>query len=479
MENKFKLLNTKAIQFIKDFSYSLVSNLISLAVSVLVILVVPKLIGVEEYGYWQLYLFYIAYVGFLHFGWNDGIYLRYGGAEYKSLDKGLFYSQFQMLTFLQIGIALIISVVTILFVTDSNRIFILLMVALCLIITNLRWMLIYTLQATNRIKEYAQITIIGRVLYISIIIICLASGIRDYKIMILADIVGRFISLLYATYCCRDIVFKKASTFYFSFTETFKNISAGAKLMFANIASLLIIGVIRFSIERFWDVSTFGKVSLTLSISNMMMIFINALGIIMFPLLRRTDNKNLPTLYASMRDILMTLLLGMMLIYYPLKEILSVWLPDYAESLKYIALLLPIVIFEGKMALLINTYLKTLRKESLMLKINLISLGLSFISTIIIIVVFRDLNLLIVSIVFLLGFRSVFAELILARIFNISVIKDILLELLLTTVFILAGWLVDSWGTVLLYGSGYALYLIVKRKDIFTTIGSMRRLMKV
>jgi O-antigen/teichoic acid export membrane protein len=455
-----------------------VSNLISLAVSVLVILVVPKLIGVEEYGYWQLYLFYIAYVGFLHFGWNDGIYLRYGGAEYENLDKDLFHSQFQMLTFLQIGIAIIISISSILFVTDSNRTFILLMVALCLIITNSRWMLIYTLQATKRIKEYAQITIIGRVLYISIIVICLAIGIRDYKTMIVADIVGRFISLAYAAYCCRDIVFRKVTSFYFSFSETLKNISTGAKLMFANIASLLIIGVIRFGIERSWDVSTFGKVSLTLSVSNMMMIFINALGIIMFPLLRRTDNKNLPGIYASLRDILMTVMLGVMIVYYPMKEVLSIWLPNYAESLKYMALLFPIFIYEGKMALLINTYLKTLRKESLMLKINLISLTLSFLSAFIFILVFRDLNLLIVSIVFLLGFRSILAEILLSRLLNVSVIKDILLEIILTIVFILSGWILDSWGTVLIYGSGYIVYLLIKRKDLSATAGTIRKLIK-
>lgn len=67
-----------------------------------------------------------------------------------------------------------------------------------------------------------------------------------------------------------------------------ENISVGIKLMFANIASMLIIGIVRFGIERAWDVATLGKVSLTLSILNMI-IFINAVGIIMFPTLRRTN----------------------------------------------------------------------------------------------------------------------------------------------------------------------------------------------
>lgn len=71
-------------------SYAITSNLLSLLVSTLVILILPKLIGVEEYGYWQLYLFYTSYVGFAHLGWIDGIYLKYGGEEYERLDKQKF-----------------------------------------------------------------------------------------------------------------------------------------------------------------------------------------------------------------------------------------------------------------------------------------------------------------------------------------------------------------------------------------------------
>ena len=80
-------MKEKLIDLVKNFSYSLTSNLISLIISTLVVLVIPRIIGVEDYGFWQLYLFYSSYIGFLHFGWNDGIYLRYGGEEYDDLDK--------------------------------------------------------------------------------------------------------------------------------------------------------------------------------------------------------------------------------------------------------------------------------------------------------------------------------------------------------------------------------------------------------
>lgn len=471
-------MKSKAVNFIKNFSYTLISNLISLFVSTLMILIVPKLIGVEEYGYWQLYLFYSVYVGFLHFGWDDGIYLRSGGKEYKELDKGLFFSQFYMLVILQLILAVIMFGSSTIFIFDTNRIFIFRMTSICMAIVNVRYMLVYILQGTNRIKEYAKITMMDRMLYCFLIIILLIVGVRKYKLMIVADLIGKFISLLYATYCCRDIVYRRISTFYFSFKETIENINVGMKLMFSGIASMLIIGVVRFGIERSWDVKTFGKVSLTLSISNLMMLLINAVGIIMFPILRRTDEKNLPNIYITMRDFLMVIMLGVLIVYYPIKVVLSIWLPKYSDSLMYMALVFPICVFEGKMALLINTYLKTLRKEKLMLKINLITLAISVMLTFVTTILLKNLDLAITAIVMLLAFRCALAEVFLFKILKISLYKDIALELTMTLIFILTGWFINSWLAVFLYSVTYIMYLAIKRKDIASTIKNVKLLMK-
>lgn len=470
-------MNGKAINFIKNFSYTLTSNLISLIVSTLVVLVIPKLIGIEEYGYWQLYLFYSSYAGFLHFGWSDGIYLRYGGKKYKELNKRMFFSQFFMMVILQTSIAVLLFCISIFLLKNQNKIFILQMVAINLLIVNTLSVLLLTLQATNKIKEYAKITMISRIIYILLVVIFLLTGFRAYRLMIISDLIGKLMSLIYAMYCCRDIVFRKISTFYFSFREAFENIKVGANLMFANIASMLIIGVVRFGIERTWDVSTFGKVSLTLSVSNLIMLFINSVGIIIFPILRRTEREKLPVIYVTMRDFLMIVLLGTLIIYFPLRNILSYWLPKYADSLVYMALLFPISVYEGKMSLLINTYLKTLRKEKLMLNINLITLALSIIFTISATIVFKNLNFAIMSIVILLIFRCFLAEMFLSKILKISVYKDMLLELVMIIIFILSGWLINSWFSILIYLMSYVMYLIIKRMDITDTVKNLKSLM--
>ena len=463
---------------IKNMSYTISSNLISFIVSTLVILIVPKLIGVENYGYWQLYLFYATYVGLLHFGWNDGIYLRFGGDEYNKLDKRLFFSQFMQLLITQIVIGILIFLLALIIFKDINKEFIFQIVALVLIISNTRLMLLNILQTTNRIKEYAIINMLDRIIYVLLIIFFLLIGIRDFKLMVIADVIGKLISLSLAIYYCRDIVFNKINNYYLTISETFKNINVGIKIMFANFASFLIIGIVRFGIERTWDVSTFGKVALTISLSSIMMFFISAVGIVIFPILKRINKDKLSIIYKTMRDSLLVLLLGILIIYYPLKTFMVMWLPNYADSLIYLALVFPMFIYEGKMVLLINTYINTLRKENIMFKINIIMMIITIIITYINTQIFNNLDLTVISIVILLIIRSVIAELYLAKALNIKVLKDIILEILLTTIFILSAWFIDSYITIIIYIVFYIIYLLIKKKDLIITINNIKDLLK-
>ena len=77
-----------------NIAYTLSSNLISLVISMIVTFIVPKQLGVENYGYFQLYMLYANFTGFLHLGWADGLFLRYGGEYYSKLNKRKLGGQF-------------------------------------------------------------------------------------------------------------------------------------------------------------------------------------------------------------------------------------------------------------------------------------------------------------------------------------------------------------------------------------------------
>lgn len=469
-----KLLNEKVKEFISNFSHTLFANLIALAVSTLVVLIIPKLIGVEEYGYWQLYLFYSSYVGVFHFGWNDGIYLRYGGENYENLDKDKISSQFKFLLIIQMIISIVIAGTAFLVSNDPNRKLILYMVSLCLVLTNSKVMLTFILQATYRIKAYARIILIDRLIYLLFLFLLIVIGVRDFKLMIVADLVGKLISLAYSAYICRDIILFNNCKINFGDLEIKQTISGGFALMASNYIGMLIIGIVRFGIERHWDVTTFGKISLTLSASNLMLIFISALGIVIYPILRRIDKDRLIDIYMTIRESLFIVLFGLLILYYPIKFFLSNWLPNYADSLKYMSLVFPIFIFEGKMSLLINNFLKTIRKEKLMLRINVLMVVVSIFTTYITAYILDNLIATIASIVFLAAVKTFIAEYYLSKMIIFPILKYQIMELILTITFILSGWIIDSWATVLIYSSMYLLFVFIRFKDVKHLLGKLK-----
>lgn len=227
--------------------------------------------------------------------------------------------------------------------------------------------------------------------------------------------------------------------------------------MLSNIASSMIIGIVRMGIQWNWNIETFGKVSLT---------FINAIGLVVFPLLKRTKMENLSKIYTNLRNVSMMIMFAILLFYYPLKIILDIWSPAYRDALIFMALIFPMSIYEGKMALVINTYLKALRMERDILKLNTLIMLFSMLVTLITTLLLNSFELTVMSIVVLLALRSIIAELILSKKLNISVKQDIVLELLMTVIFISSSWYLPIWLAVIVYFFTYILYMYLKRKDI-------------
>ena len=471
-------MNTKLRNILENITYTFTANILTMLISIIMTLILPKFLGVTDYSYYQLYIFFISYVGFFHFGWIDGIYLKIGGMEYNDLEKSNYVTQFWMLNVLEIIIAAIISIFALFIIKNIDKSFVLISTSVCGVITILRTYLLFILQSTNRIKEYAKYTRVDRFIYFALVIVFLFLGFKNYKIILYIDIFLKLVALVLCANKMKDIVFGKLNISKNTLLEIFENISIGIKLMLANIASTLIIGVVRFGIQKNWDIETFGKISLTLNISNLLMTFINAVAVIMFPLLRREEESNLPKIYVILRNTLMIFLYMMLIFYYPIKLILSTWLPQYADSLRYMALLFPICIYESKMSMLINTYLKSFRKEKSMLIINTISLILSLILTILSVFILNNLTWAILSIVFLLGFRCVIGELVLTKIMNILIYKDIILETVLTAIFIISSWFINNMFCSIIYTCFYLIYVFIKRKDIKRTILLFKKILR-
>lgn len=452
--------------FIKNISYAVVSNAVSFIGSAIITLLVPKFLSMESYGYFQLYLFYLSYIGFFCLGWIDGIVLRYAGAYYERLNFSNFKTQFVLYCVTQFVLSGFLVVIISSLIENPMEEQVYFLLAIAIVLASPCSFFRYLLQAVGRIREYSGNLLLERIIYTFLVLFFLAAGLTDFVWLILADLIGKFVSLVSILATCKEITLAPISSWGKAMKEGWINISCGIKLLAANGASLFIVGIVRYAVQIHWDVVAFAKVSFALSISNLFMVFIRAISIVLLPQLKRMTIDRLPKIYSGIRSFLMIALFAMLIAYYPISSILSTWLPQYEESLRYMGLLFPICIFESKNSLLIETYMKTYRQEKTLLIINCLTVGMSLLLTGVTVFVFSNLTLAMLSVVILLWFRCVMSELAIEKLIEQKLKFCIIKETILVAIFIICSWLITGWLGTALYLIAYALYVSLEKKNI-------------
>lgn len=464
MENELKK-NT-----IKNMVYAFSAQIISVLLSVLMSLVVPKLLGVEEFSYWQLFLFYITYVGFFHLGITDGMYLKIGGTEYKEVDKGEVSSQFWFLTFIQILLFTLIVIISASIDIVNTRKVILFASAVYMVIANMNWFLGYVFQATNRVKVYSCTVMIDKVLFLVFVGIALIFKINNLILFVGVYLITRFISLIYIMIKAKDIIFTKPKSFAKSLQLVLDSSKIGINLTLASISSILILGIGRFMIDKEWGITSFGKFSFAISLTNFFLLFIQQISIVLFPTLRQVDKNKGKELYEKMSNILNVILPSIYVLYIPIKVILGFWLPQYKESLEYLAILLPLCIFDGKMQMISNTYFKVLREERKLLIVNVISLLLSTIFSYLGVYIIRNIYAVIIGLILAIAVRSIISEIYLSKKLNTDLkkeIKDIFIVVIISVLFVFYNILLSrGWSLIFMIVSYIVLLLLYRNSYI-------------
>lgn len=455
-------------RIIHNISYGFWANVISLILGILATFIFPKFLGVTEYGYYQLYIFYTGYLLITALGLSDGVQLKIAGKEYKDLDFAEQNSLFWFSTTIQVFIYVILISLSVVFINEPNKKFTLICVCIVGFITHPRYYLYTLLQSVNRLKEYSHIIITERSISIVISIIALLLGFKNYRLMILFDVIGRIFSLILAMSFCKEIVFRKASFSKRIFTQLISYTLSGSMILFSMQTSVIVIGINRYAIEKQWGIEEFSKISLAIALSNMILRCVNSISVVMFPTLRKVDGKLLPVIYQNINTILMSTIFFLMCFFKPVCYLIGIWLPQYADSLKYSILLLPICIYECKYSLLINTNLKNLNKEKIIGAINAVSVAASIIIALLSIVIFKNMEFSIIGILIALSIRSMIGEWIIGKIFTIKVVWNIVSEFILSIMFIVCMYYNNGLIYTMIYIGTIVTYMVFERKKLLS-----------
>ena len=429
---------------LKNISFVFVANIVATAVTAILTIWIPKALSYEGYGYWQLNMLYSGYVALLHFGLVDGVYLRYAGVKYDNLDKDVQRAQFRFLLWGELLISAI-AIMACLFIDNPDRKFAISTVFVASALTIPMGMLLFLLQGGGRVKEYSIATVINRLVYLVACVILLLCGINDFKYIIIAGIFGSLIAFLYSCWLCRDIVFGKV---YLSrqaiLHESLENIKCGVKISIAYITGNFIVGAIRLGIENEWGIETFGKVSMVISLTHFLLIFINAVGVVLLPVLRNVNIDMQEQVYINLNKILTTSIIVAYALCLPLKDILVLIIPQYLDSLNWLPILIPIVLFQSRNALLNGVYLRANRRENAFFVINVVMAFVSVLTTLLMVKVLHSFILSILLIPILIGVNCTILDTYINKNMKISNVKETLYGLIASVVFTAVNFMFPS-----------------------------------
>lgn len=457
-------MNRNVRQFLKNIIGAVGANVVRLLISVVLTLLLPKLMGQEQYSYWQLYLFYGTYLAYSSLGWCEGITLKYGGAHYDELNKPLIIGQIWMLFGYELlffcGLWLLISVLEI----EPVKYILLLLACASAVFDIIRYMIQSVLHTVNRIQDYVRVVVLERLFFAGLAGAALLVGFDSALALILCEILARILSMLYSFWIIRDMVCTRPAGRKDILGEARSEISIGCKLLWALLASQLVIGIIRFAIEQKWGVLQFGQISLTISLSNMVVSCVSAIGVVIFPMIKRMRGEQMERIYTPARTLMSAGIWGLLLFFAPFQWLLSRWLPQYAGALEYLALLLPLCLYESRTAMLTTTYLKAYREERNILKANAAAVALSALAAVLTVFLAENLTLAVLSISLLCMAKAYMTEAYVCRHLAFPLLRELLLESGMMALFMLSGWYASPLTAMSLYALGYALYLLLERR---------------
>lgn len=411
------LSNTSTKGMKKNVALTVSAQLVSFFVSAILNLILPKYISEMDYSSWQTLLLYLGYVPIFHFGFLDGLMLRYSQYDYQTLNKPLVQSQFRLFLGAEVIFALIVFALSFGVENETYRQLVR-FISFGIITANLYAYASHLFQMTNRISKYVIFVMMMRLMLgvgIVVALICGANSFYDLCVVYFASCV---LTILWGASQNKGLFLGTGRLADGTVAELKSNVSSGIMLLIANLSSLFFVGGAKMVVQWHYDPLLFGKVAFSFTLVNLFLTFVTAASVGIFPSLKRIDTADLPDFYVRIRRSMTPLLFVSLLLYFPGCYVLKLWLPNYVDSLVYLSILLPMIVYESRVTLLTNNYLKTYRKERLMLIVNLVSVAIAFVLFLVSAYILDSLFILLACLVLVSFVRSVVSEIVVMRIIN-------------------------------------------------------------
>lgn len=361
----------------------MIANIICLVINLLTNFLIPKFVSIEAYGMIKTYALYLTYAGFFSIGYNDGMYLRYGGKKLDNIDKKDFAYNF--VNYLALMLMMLIVVLSVgLILNDS----IIIAFSFGMFAYNILGYLKSLYQATGEFRAYGKALNIEKfVIFACTMALIFMAKSDDYQYYVWVQVI---VGILVAIYLFIKLEHKlKFMNMGRLKLEEYKdNISSGFILMLGNFSNSVFTGLDRWFVKILLTMTDFAMYSFAVSMESVINVFISPITISMYNYFcKEPSSENIIKIKK------LTLLWGFFVIAaaFPAKWILENFLQNYlmANGVVFILFAAQVfyVIIKG---IYVNIY-KAEKRQNVYLKQMVTMIGVGFVLHIVFYLIFRNM----------------------------------------------------------------------------------------
>lgn len=355
----------------KNIIVVMLANIVCLLINLIINFVLPQYLSIESYAEVKAYALYISYAGFFSLGYNDGMYLKYGGKLLKDISTINLGNNIKNYFFIE---SLFLIMILVLSVGVKSEL--LFLFALGMFTTNILGYMKSLYQATGEFKLYSKTLNIEKILILILNLVLIF--LLQIKEPIFYIIIQILVGIILCIYLVVNLESNKPCIFRgkLSFNVIWDNIKMGFIMMLGNFSVGIFSSIDRWFIKILMTVTNFAMYSFSASMQNIIMTFTTPISISLYNYMCITrDVEKIKRLKKY------CLIWGFIIIAaaFPAKFILENYLKKYVESSTVILYLFAAQAFSLVInGIYVNLY-KVEKKQNKYLRQIIMMIGLSVI----------------------------------------------------------------------------------------------------
>lgn len=357
------------------------ANIANFGSSFIVGFILPSVLTVAAYGHYKEYTLYMSFVYLFNLGFNDGIYIKYGGKHIDNLDKDQIIGEYNFIRVFQF----IMFIPVLLFGLSVNDPVLIVFSFSSFFVTLITYHNNF-LQATGRFHIFSNANILKSIIYISALLFGVFILKSDsYVTYIILSAFSYFaIFLYYEYYFYKDFGFKPN----FSIKGKLSLFQVGIFILLANM-SLTFVGNIGNWIVNFgFNIEDFAQYSFQNSILNVLLLIINSVGMVFFNVISKKEDYHMLRFTKKV-----CIFLGIFggIGYFVFEILVNHFFPEYVESLSLLSITFIAIPYIMISKIIIANLYKSRKNEQKYLRDSILFAILSFMFVLALFLIFKNM----------------------------------------------------------------------------------------